>query len=61
MEPSGKRHWRVKDKDQRTRKHTLIGESRPGGCTFKKSMLFLYLNRKGKERDTRLYLPTRAA
>eukprot|EP00983_Pelagomonas_calceolata_P051709 1142531-Pelagomonas_calceolata.AAC.2 len=31
MEPSGKRHWRVKEEDQKTRKHTLTEESRPGG------------------------------
>eukprot|EP00983_Pelagomonas_calceolata_P047575 1140717-Pelagomonas_calceolata.AAC.3 len=31
MEPSGKRHWRVKEEDQRTRKHTFGEESRRGG------------------------------
>eukprot|EP00983_Pelagomonas_calceolata_P006559 215701-Pelagomonas_calceolata.AAC.1 len=31
MKPSGKRHWRVEEEDQGTRKHTLAEESRPGG------------------------------
>eukprot|EP00983_Pelagomonas_calceolata_P062417 1147306-Pelagomonas_calceolata.AAC.1 len=30
METSRKRHWRMKEKDQRTRKRALDGESRPG-------------------------------
>eukprot|EP00983_Pelagomonas_calceolata_P118084 1160470-Pelagomonas_calceolata.AAC.2 len=31
MEPPGKRHWRVKEEDQRTRKHASAEASRPGG------------------------------
>eukprot|EP00983_Pelagomonas_calceolata_P013407 429007-Pelagomonas_calceolata.AAC.1 len=27
MEPSGKRHWRVKEEYRRTRKHTLVGRA----------------------------------
>jgi len=38
----GKRHWRVEEMDQRTRKHTFAEESRParGVYTFRDSMYF---------------------
>eukprot|EP00983_Pelagomonas_calceolata_P040244 1137520-Pelagomonas_calceolata.AAC.1 len=43
MEPSGKRHWRVKEGDQRTWKHILREESKRGVCTLKNNMLFLHI------------------
>eukprot|EP00983_Pelagomonas_calceolata_P121064 1160763-Pelagomonas_calceolata.AAC.13 len=33
MEPPGRRHWRVKEKDQSTRKQTLAEGSGPG-CVY---------------------------
>eukprot|EP00983_Pelagomonas_calceolata_P079622 1154770-Pelagomonas_calceolata.AAC.1 len=41
MGPSGERHCRVKEEDQRTRKHTLTKKADLGVCTFEKSMLYI--------------------
>eukprot|EP00983_Pelagomonas_calceolata_P010325 335015-Pelagomonas_calceolata.AAC.4 len=39
MEPSGKRHRRVKEEEQRTRKHTSAKESRRGDVTGRRNVV----------------------
>eukprot|EP00983_Pelagomonas_calceolata_P011886 381921-Pelagomonas_calceolata.AAC.3 len=34
MESPERRHWRVKEEDQRTRRHILAEASRPGGVSL---------------------------